>query len=132
MEPLNLSRLSLIQWGLLVLLALVAIYLLIRAATVIQRYDVSKDKQRKVQKSFLAGFYGVGFWFFCILVIFIVLWAHLGLRSATYVSIIIGGCSLPLMFFVCVVGVFIQLNWMDRIKGTLNTISEQEIRRSND
>jgi hypothetical protein len=131
MESLNLSRLNLIQWGLLALFALAGIYLLIKAATIIQTYDVSKDRQRKVQKSVLTGFYGVGFWFCCILAILTVLWANLGLRSAAYISLIIGGCTLPLMFIVCVVGVFIQLNWTDRIKGTLDTISEQELRRRN-
>lgn len=131
MESMNLSRLSLIQWGLLALFALAAIYLLIKAATTIQTYDVSKDSQRKVQRSVHTGLNGVGFWFCCILAIFTVLWANLGLRTAAYVSLIIGGCTLPLMFIVCVVGAFIQLNWTDRIKGTLNTISEQEIRRRN-
>lgn len=131
MESLNLSRLNLLQWGFLALFALAAIYLLLKAATIVKTYDVSKDRQRKVQRSVLAGLYGVGFWLCCILAILTVLWANLGLGSAAYVSLLIGGCTLPLMFIVSVVGAFIQLNWTDRIKGTLNTLSEREIRRRN-
>jgi hypothetical protein len=131
MESINLSNLNLVHWGLLAFFALAAIYLLIKAAAIVHTYDFSKDRQRKVQISILVGFYGAGFWFCCILAILTVLWANLGLRSAVYVSLIIGGCTLPVMFIVCTVGAFIQLNWTDRIKGVSHAIGEQEIKRRN-
>jgi len=119
MESFNLlSHLNLIHWGLLALFGVAAIFMLFKAGSIVQAYNMPMDRRHKQQKSVQAGVYGAGDWLLCILAIFTVLWANVGLVAAVYMSLILGGCTLPVMFIISVVRVFIQFSWMDKIKET--------------
>lgn len=122
----DLSHLTAVEWAEFVLFVSAALFFLVRAALTIQGYSGAGKGDEKLHASVITGLYGSGFWLFTILSIFIVLWANLGLKAAVVYAVFLGGCSLPLMFGVVVIGSYIQLGWTDKLRGVQNAIWNHE------
>ena len=123
----DLSHLTAIQGGLLVLLVALALFFLVKAATVVQGYEGSGDNGVRLRAAVITGLHGMAFSTCCVLAIFVVLWSNTGLKEAAILSVFVGACSIPLMFGVATVGSYIQLGWTDRLRRKLDAIAESEL-----
>jgi hypothetical protein len=84
------------------------------------------DNKEKLRRSIRTALWGGGFWLSSLLALFVYFWANIGFRIAISFSLLFGGCTLPFMILISVVGSYVHLTWVQGLQKALEYIGERE------
>jgi hypothetical protein len=129
MDYLNIAPLNLLHWILIFLFLSLAGLTLLRAVKEFEGKTPVIDNNEKLRRSIRTALWIGGCWVSSLLALFVYYWANIGFRAAISVSLLIGGCTLPLIILVCIVGSYVHLTWVQGLQKTLDYIGEKEKRR---